>query len=237
MKSTDYFHLPLTLFSILLLFTSCSEQYNIAGNSSIGDFNGQTVYLKISDNGIDANCLDSCQVVHGQFNFIGDVDSVMLAIMYLGNQRLMPVILENGMLNIEMGHYGQRVSGSPSNDRLNAFLRKCDRIANEQWELERECSRMLLNGKSHQEVNEFYDKKIKKLEKKLEKLENEFIQENYETPLGPGCFQWLFGQYAIPIMTDQIRDLIENAPPCFRNHPYVRSYIQRARDNRSAESQ
>lgn len=237
MKSSDYFHLPLSLFSLLMLLTACSEQYNIAGNSSIGDFNGQTVYLKISDNGIDADCLDSCQVVHDKFHFIGDVDSVTMAIMYVGSQRLVPIFLEDGMLSIEVGHCGQRVSGSPYNDRLNTFLRKRDRISNEQWELERECSRMLLNGKSHQEVNDFYAKKIKKLAKKLEKLENDFIQENYQTPLGPGCFQWLFGQYAIPVMTDQIRSLIDNAPPCFRNHPYVRSYIRRARDNRSAEGQ
>lgn len=39
-------------------------------------------------------CLDSCKVVHGKFSFEGDVDSARMAMLYTGNQCVMPLVLE-----------------------------------------------------------------------------------------------------------------------------------------------
>lgn len=215
----------------LLLVTSCSEQYNIAGNSTIGNFDGRTVYLKVTADGQALSCLDSCQVVHGRFNFIGDVDSVMMAVMYMDGDRLMPVVLENGNLNIEMGHCGSIVKGSPFNDRLNTFLRRRDRIENEQWELERRCMRMMREGKSYDEACEAYRTKASRLERKMERLETQFIRDNFDNALGRGCFLWLFGSYPIPVMTDQIRSIVRDAPATFLNDPFVSHYLRCARAN------
>lgn len=224
------------IFAILLFATSCSEQYNIAGNSTIGNFDGKTVYLKVTADGKTASCLDSCQVVHGRFNFIGDVDSIIMAFMYMDNERLMPVVLETGNLNLEMGHCGSMVTGSPYNDRLNTFFRKRDRIENEQWELERNCMRMMREGKCYDDVRRTYQTKARKLERKMEKLETQFIKDNYDNVLGRGCFLWLFGFYPIPVMTEQIKSIIQDAPPSFLQDPFVQNYLRCARSNSTLES-
>lgn len=38
----------LLILSSLLLFTSCAEQYNIAGNSNIACLDGRMLYLRVS---------------------------------------------------------------------------------------------------------------------------------------------------------------------------------------------
>lgn len=217
------------LLSCVLLLLSCSEQYKIAGNSTIGNFDGQTVYLKVNCDGTEIACLDSCQMVHGRFSFMGDVDTVMVAMMYIGKERLIPVVLETGDLTVEMDHCGPKVSGSPYNDKLNAFFRKRDRVENEQWELDRECLRMMRAGKSREDIDRYYQPRAERLMRKMEKLETDFIRDNYDNALGYGCFLWLFGSYPIPVMTDQIRNIIAGAPPCFLSHPYVNNYVRRAR--------
>ncbi len=229
MKNHGKMRKTVFLLSCVLLLLSCSEQYNIAGNSTIGNFDGQTVYLKVNCDGTELACLDSCQMVHGRFSFMGDVDTVMVAMMYMGNERLIPVVLETGDLTVEMDHCGPKVGGTPYNDKLNAFFRKRDRIENEQWELDRECLRMMREGKSREDINSYYQPRAERLIRKMEKLETDFIRDNYDNALGPGCFLWLFGSYPIPIMTDQIRNIIAGAPPCFLNNPYVNNYVRRAR--------
>ena len=100
----------LFILSSLILFTSCAEQYNIAGNSNIACLDGRMLYLRVSsaEKGQHKDiqqttisvCLDSCKVVHGRFSFEGDVDSARMAMLYTGNQCVMPLVLENGNLNI-----------------------------------------------------------------------------------------------------------------------------------------
>ena len=74
--------------------------------------------------------------------------------------------------------------------------------------------------------------KAKKLAKKLEDLETEFIKDNYDNPLGPGCFMWLFRQYPFPVMTNQIERIVKDAPPQFLHDPYVSHYLRVARQGR-----
>ena len=81
----------LLILSSLLMLTSCAEQYNIAGNSNIACLDGRMLYLRVSssaDEPVHRNvtqivsvCLDSCKVVHGRFNFEGDVDSARMAML------------------------------------------------------------------------------------------------------------------------------------------------------------
>lgn len=229
MRKSAYIFLSTIPLSFMLLFTACSEQYHIAGNSSIANLDGQTLYLKVANDDNSSDCLDSCQVIHGRFNFMGDVDSITMAIMYKGEERIMPIVLETGDLTIELGHCGSKVTGSPHNERLNTFFQKRDRIENEQWELEQECVRMMRKGKDYQEIQEHYEKKAMKLEAKMETLVTDFIKENYDNALGPGCFLWFFGTYPIPVMTDQVRNILSSAPPRFLQNPYVRNYVRRAR--------
>ena len=215
-----------------MLLTACSDQCSIAGNSTVGSLDGRMLYLRVSCNGQEVMSLDSCEVTHGRFTFSSTLDSTRVAQVYIGNESLMPVVLETGELMVQVDHSGQRVSGGPLNDRLYAFLQRKERIENEQWELDRKCLEMLHSVKSPEEINSEIAPKAKKLAKKLEDLETEFIKDNYDNPLGPGCFMWLFRQYPFPVMTNQIERIVKDAPPQFLHDPYVSHYLRVARQGR-----
>ena len=225
------------LFSLLLLLVSCNTQYNIAGNSSVSALDGRMLYLRVPQNENEANNVDSCQVIHGRFQFVGDIDSIVVAHLYMDNQSVMPVVLENGDLAIEVNNIQQRVSGGPLNDKLYHFIEMKTRLENELWELDRECLRMMRQGNTIKDIHKLIGPKSQQLNNDIEELETKFIIENYENALGPACFMLLFGQYPVPVMTDQIRTIMESAPARFKQNPQVNKYIREAEINSSASHQ
>ena len=52
----------------LALITSCTEQYNIAGISSVRSLDGRMLYLRVNqgNDGVRVVNIDSCEVVHGR---------------------------------------------------------------------------------------------------------------------------------------------------------------------------
>ncbi len=212
----------------LLLFTSCAEQYNIAGNSTVSEWDGQTIYLRIMADENTQCDLDSCEVIHGRFSFFNTIDSIVMAQIILGGVSQMPIMLEEGEISVEVDHVGRRVSGSPLNNRFYKFMQKRNDLENRQWELHQKGRRMMREGKTAEKIHNTIHKRLSKLEEETEELETEFIKENIDNPLGIGCFMWLFSQYPLPVMTDQIREIIKDAPPQFLNHPFIRSYLHRA---------
>lgn len=227
----------LLILSSLLFFTSCAEQYNIAGNSSVSCLDGRMLYLRVSPEAggetikqTASLCLDSCKVVHGRFNFVGDVDSVMLAMLYTGNQCVMPLVIENGNLSIQVDNVAQRVSGGPLNDKLYNFFKKRNRLDNEMWELQQKTIRMMREGASPEEIQRKMGRKAEQLVKRTEELETSFVMENYDNVLGPGFFMLLCSQYPSPILTEQIQDILKKAPESFMRNPYVRNYVREAQN-------
>lgn len=229
----------LLILSSLLLFTSCAEQYNIAGNSNIACLDGRMLYLRVSSVDKDGEhravqqtslsvCLDSCKVVHGKFSFEGDVDSARMAMLYTGNQCVMPLVLENGNLSIQVDNALQRVSGGPLNDQLYNFFKKRTRLDNELWELQQSTIRMMREGQSPLEIQRKVGKKMRQLAKKTEELETKFVMDNYNNVLGPGFFRLLCSQYPSPIMTEQIQHIVSSAPSHFLNDPFVNAYVRQA---------
>lgn len=224
----------------LLLTTSCAEQYNIAGNSSVPCLDGRMLYLKVSPEGAPRSleargvCIDSCKVIHGRFNFMGSVDSVMMGMLYTDKQCVMPVVIENGNLNIQVDNVAQRVSGGPLNDRLYDFFKKRNRMDNEMWELQQKSMRMMREGSTPMEIEKKLGRKMQKLTRQTEELETNFVKDNYQNVLGPGFFLLLCSQYPTPIMTEQIKNIIDNAPDAFLHHPYVSGYLHQARARMNA---
>lgn len=222
------------ILSSLLLLTSCAEQYNIAGNSSVPYLDGRMLYLKVSPEGearpleTRGVCLDSCKVIHGRFNFMGSVDSVMMGMLYTDKQCVMPVVIENGNLSIQVDNVAQRVTGGPLNDRLYDFFKKRNRMDNEMWELQQKSIRMMREGYTPFEIEKKLGKKMQKLTRQTEELETKFVKDNYHNVLGPGFFLLLCSQYPTPIITEQIKSIIDDAPEGFLRHPYVRGYVHQA---------
>lgn len=232
----------LSVLSCLLLLTSCAGEYNIAGNSAVSYLDGRMLYLRTTPPPVgvvdmastiqDSNsghCIDSCKVEHGRFSFVGNVDSVMMALIYMDNECMMPMVIENGNLSVQVDNMGQRVTGSPLNERLYKFIEKKNRLENEMWELQQKCIRMMREGASPEELAKVVNRKFEKLNKRSQELETKFVIDNYDNVLGPGFFMLLCNQYPTPIMTEQINRIVKDAPSDFLGNPYVQMYVRVAK--------
>lgn len=223
----------LYIATCLLFLTSCAEQYNIAGNSSGDQLDGRMIYLRVSQDGNSTCCLDSSKVVHGRFNFIGDIDSVMMAYLYMGEEVVMPIVMERAKLTVHIDDMDRNVSGGPLNDCLYDFFRQKFSIENEMWEAEQKCIELMRRGMWTEQHRKQFAEQADILNKKVEDLETKFITDNYDNALGPGFFMLLCNQFPSPVITDQIARIIQGAPREFLSNPFVRNYLKRARDNRT----
>ena len=100
----------------LLTLTSCANTFNIAGTTSVSTLDGQKLYLKVLKDSMMKN-LDSCDVVHGQFQFAGSIDSVRVANIIFDNSGSIPVVLEDGSIQVKIDNTQETVSGTPLNDK------------------------------------------------------------------------------------------------------------------------
>lgn len=207
---------------------ACSSQYNIDGNSSIAGIDGQKMYLRMSlqDGKTEMLCLDSCEVVHGTFRFDGAIDSVAMVDLYMGSAPMMPVVLENGSLFIQMDNAAQSVSGGPMNDRLNEFLTKRNRVENELWDLNRRARMMVYEGKSLEQIVAVIDPIKEKLVEQMNTLEVNFVKQNYDNVLGPGYFMRMCNNnMGMTTANDDVMDILQNAPESFLRHPFVEHFM------------
>lgn len=214
---------------VLLTHTSCAEQYNIAGNSSVACLDGHTLYLRVpSDRQSGPVNIDSCEVIHGRFTFGGSVDSIAVARVCMGNTSFMPVVIENAELTISVDNARQYASGGPLNDKLYAFLDKRNALEENIWQLEQSGIQMMREGKNPEDVRHKLSAKARQLGEKIEKLESKFVTDNFDNPLGAGYFIMLCDQQPLPVITPQMHTILESAPSSFFNHPYIRHYLMMA---------
>lgn len=205
----------------------CASQFNIDGNSTIAGLDGQKLYLRTMN--IDGQrkmvCLDSCEVVHGCFRFGGAVDSVFMADLYMGNEPMMPVVIENGSVFVQMDNTVQSISGGPLNARLNDFLVKYGRYEYELWDLNRRARNMVYEGKSFDQIVASVDPIKNSLVSKMRNLEVQFVKDNYDNVLGPGYFIRMAETRGRGALTNDLYDILLHAPDAFLNHPFVENYI------------
>lgn len=214
----------------LVVFTACVDSaYNIAGSAHFENFDGRMLYLRIPEGMPHSReCIDSCRVVHGRFDFMGTFDTIVMAQIIVDNETLMPVVLEEGCLHVELSQGVQRVGGGFYNDRLYQFLQKRNRIVHAQWELDREFIRLMHEGNTLRAIQHQLQGRADQLNRELELLETRFIVENADNPLGVGYFFNVFGAFPLPIMTEQLRSIMQLAPPQFLQMPSIDAYIRKA---------
>lgn len=228
-----------TIFSSILsliaatpvLFSSCAEQYNIAGNAAFPQLNGQMLYLKTDFAAERPLIVDSCKVVHGEFRFFGEIDTAVLAQLYIGKESVIPIVLESGSVKIIVDNARQLVQGGKLNERLSRFTRKRDKLENQLWEIDQEYYNKLKNGTASEEDYRDIQRRASKLVQKVEDLETRFVMDNYDNPLGPGFFLMLGEVYPTPVMTNQLQRIYDQAPPQFKRHPGVARFVREARRN------
>lgn len=212
------------------MLTSCANTFNVQGSSSISELDGSKLYLKAIKNNELKN-LDSCDVVHGQFQFSGILDTVRMANLFMDDESVMPLVLENGEITIKIDNASQSVGGTPLNDKLYKFIDKHKQLENQLSELSHKQSQMLLDGIDEGEINQKLSAEAAQIAKEEDKLVTTFIVENFDNVLGPGVFMMMTSGFQYPILTPQIEDIMSKATDKFKNNPYVKDYYQTATEN------
>lgn len=223
-------HKILLAFATMALMASCANSYNVQGSSSISSLDGSKLYLKAVKNN-ELKSIDSCDIVHGQFHFNGILDTVRMANLFMDDQSIMPVVLEEGEIVIKLDNAAQSVGGTLLNDKLYKFIDKHKQLDNRMSELSHKQSQMMLEGVDELTINEHLNAEAEKIAAEEDKLVTSFIVENFDNVLGPGVFMMITSGFNVPVLTPQIEDIMSKATEKFKNDPYVKEYYQVASEN------
>lgn len=217
-------------FITLLAMTSCANSYNVQGTSNVSTLDGRMLYLKTLK-GNEFKNIDSCDVVHGQFHFSGNLDSVKMANIFMDDAQVLPLVLESGDITVKLDDTQRIVSGTPLNDKLFAFLKKYQQLQNQQMELVHKHDQAIMDGSDMNVVVQKLNEEAMKLADQEDKLVTTFVTDNFDNVLGPGVFFMLTVQEEYPMLTPWIEDIMSKATDHFKNDAYVRDYYQKAQQN------
>lgn len=215
---------------LLPLFVSCSDKYKIVGTSSVNSLDGKMLYIKSLDDGEWVK-LDSAEVVHGEFSMEGKIDSVQMVTLYVDNESIMPIVLENGKITVTVSNTELKAVGTPLNTALYDFVDKKNKLEESIAELEQRETRMVLDGGDIEEIHSQLMMEGDSLMKEMNQYIKTFISTNYENVLGPSVFMMLCSSLPYPVMTPQIDDLIKDAPYSFKSNKFVREFLSKAKEN------
>lgn len=215
-------------FGLILLFittlTSCGKKFKIDGMTSVSSLDGKMLFVKVLS-GDQLVSVDSAEVIHGYFQMEGKIDSVVLASLYMDEECIMPLVLEEGNINIQINNIGISIKGTPLNDSFNDFIEAKTAIDDKAYEVEREESRMIMDGVDLNTVQSEIDKQRTEVAQQMDNLVKTFIQNNYENVLGPGVFIMIGNSLPYPFLTPMMEDIVKEAPEVFNNNHLIKNYI------------
>ena len=220
--------LPLLLLAVL--FSSCSRKYRVEGSSSIISLDGKVLYLKMLQDGVWVP-IDSAEVIHGSFKMKGPADSVRMVTLYMNNDALMPLVLENGKVRVSITPGSLTAKGTPLNDQLYAFIEQRNNLERAIDDLEHKEARMVLEGADIDDIHEDLEKQVEQKLKEMDDYTRRFITDNYENVLGPSVFMMMCSTLPYPMMTEQVEDIMRTAPLSFKDNPLVKDFLSKAKEN------
>lgn len=227
-----YFY-TLYVATVALALSSCGASFTIKGETDGSMADGQKYYLS-SFSGNELKNIDSCDVVHGQFEFHGSVDTVKLGLV-VSDEFILPVILEGGDIDVTVdSKTGTEVGGSHYNDLFSTFRKDLEKIENEMDELSNRQLRGIKNGEDEDSLNMALTREARSIMGRKETLIKKFITDNMDNPLAAAAFQ---GLTIVPFMmqggyaelSPWIDEILTKANDSFKNDPYVKFYIERAK--------
>jgi len=220
----------LPIVAIVVAFTSCANSYNVQGSSSVSALDGSKLYLKAIKSGEMKN-IDSCEIVHGEFHFAGLLDTVRIANLFMDDESIMPVVLEEGDISVKIDATGPVVGGTPLNDSLYKFIDKHNQLINQMNELGHKQNQMILEGIDEEQIEQQLSVEVSRITAEEDELVTKFIEANYDNVLGPGVFMMITSQYRFPVLTPQIEYIMSKATTRFKNDNYVKEYYKTAQEN------
>lgn len=218
------------LMLLLVLFASCSKRYKIDGKSSVTSLDGKMLYLKALQDG-DWVTVDSAEVVHGLFKMKGAADSIRVVTLYMGDEGLMPLVLEDGRIRVNIANTQMEAEGTPLNDKLYDFIDKRNSMELAIEEVERKEARMVLDGVALDDIHGPLQQEADSLVRAMDTYVKDFIVDNFENVLGPSVFMMMCSTLPYPVMTPAIEDIMKKAPLSFKEHVLVKDFISKAKEN------
>ena len=217
----------------VLALTSCANSFHITGTTSVSVLDGQKLYLKVLKDTTLKN-IDSCDVVHGQFQFGGTTDSVRVANIILDDGNSLPVVLEDGDIQVKIDNTQETVTGTPLNDKLTKFRQQFTRLMNESSDLVHQHDQAIMNGRNMEEVNTRLAAKDADINRKMDKLVTSFVTDNMDNVLGPYVFITVcMNKYNVPMLDAWVEDIMTRATDKFKNDPQVKEYYEAAQENQN----
>ncbi len=215
---------------VAAMCVACSSTYQIAGKTEVNSLDGRMLYLKSlrGDNWIP---IDSTWVEHGFFTLDGNVDTVVVVTLNMGDENIMPIVLENGKINVSITNSDLQASGTPLNNELYKFINKRNDIARQLNSLDRREAQMVLDGENIDVVRSKLAKESQTLQDELNTYAETFIKDNYRNVLGPSVFIMLCSSMPYPMMTDQVEDIMRSAPVEFTENPLIKEFLDKAKEN------
>ena len=219
-----------SLMLLLVLFASCSKRYKIDGKSSVTSLDGKMLYLKALQDG-DWVTGDSAEVVHGLFKMKGAADSIRVVTLYMGDEGLMPLVLEDGRIRVNIANTQMEAEGTPLNDKLYDFIDKRNSMELDIEEVERKEARMVLDGVALDDIHGQLEQEADSLIRVMDTYVKSFIVDNFENVLGPSVFMMMCSTLPYPVMTPVVEEIMKEAPLSFKEHLLVKDFISKATEN------
>lgn len=210
---------------------SCSSSYNIQGTSDVQNLDGHMMYIKALQ-GNELKSIDSCDVLHGKFAFRGNIDTVKVGTLFINNEGVMPIVLEEGDIIIKFNTAKQTCTGTFLNDKLNDFIEQYNQITSQIADLSHQEAQAMMDGKDMNVVYLELQQKSNSLGKESDSLITSFIEQNFDNVLGPFVFRMVTNT-EIPMTNAWIEALMLKATESFKNDRYVKEFMEEANHNQA----
>ena len=210
---------------------SCSSSYNIQGTSDVQNLDGHMMYIKTLQ-GNELKSIDSCDVLHGKFAFRGNIDTVKVGTLFINNEGVMPIVLEEGDITIKFNTAKQTCTGTFLNDKLNDFIEQYNQITSQIGDLSHQEAQAMMDGKDMNVVYRELQKKSNSLREEADSLITSFIEQNFDNVLGPFVFR-MATDTEVPMTNAWIDALMLKATDSFKNDRYVKEFMEAANHNQA----
>lgn len=222
--------LKYSLFAALVpLLASCFGKYSLKGSTD-GFYNGEQAYIKVDSGGV-WHTVDSCDILHGCFEMSGEVDAPFLTSLFIGEEAIMPVIIESGDIVVNLSMRDANVSGTNLNDQLSRFIEDKDVFERRIMEIERRETALILDGHTAESAAAEVREAIAAVGDSMNLFVEKTIRDHYNTVLGPCIFQLLCSAMPYPLMTKQVEGILADAPQSFKDNHFVKMFVAAAEEN------
>ena len=155
----------------------------------------------------------------------------MMTTLFMDDMPILPMVLEKGTIEIKISDLETKVSGTPLNEALYGFLEKQNELQTKMEELFHKESQMILNGENPDEAHEMVNREGQKLSDDMSKLVVSFITDNFDNVLARGVFLLIASNMPYPVITPEIKQIMDKAPTSFKDNALVKEFMTAAEEN------